>query len=105
MLLLLLCNVPTEVCTAFWCCFVCVRVFYGIGHTSLLSSDALISALLSLQAIEEDYARSEANLNHAKNKPNPDMQLESKLACNFALAYMSLNAHHAPALLRYKSEC
>ncbi len=32
MLLLLLCNVPTEVCTAFQCCFVSVRVFYGPYH-------------------------------------------------------------------------
>ena len=46
------------------------------------SSDALTSALLPLQAIEEDYARSEGHLNDAKNKPDPDMELESKLACH-----------------------
>ena len=31
-----------------------------------------------MQAIEEDYSKSEANLNEAKNKPNPDIQLGSK---------------------------
>ncbi len=59
------------------------------SHKRSFSSDALISALLPLQAIEEDYARSEGNLNHAKDKPDPDMQLESKLACRFALAYVT----------------
>ena len=59
------------------------------SHRRSFSSDALTSALLPLQAIEEDYARSEGNLNHAKDKPDPDMQLESKLACRFALAYVT----------------
>lgn len=37
MLLLLLCNVPTEVCTAFQCSFVSVRVFYGLYHGYLVA--------------------------------------------------------------------
>ena len=40
MLLLLLCNVPTEVCTAFQSSFACVRVFYGPYHELSAASEA-----------------------------------------------------------------
>ncbi len=52
MLLLLLCNVPTEVCTAFQCCFVSVRVFYVPyhGHSVAASEEhCFFSASLARQ--------------------------------------------------------
>jgi len=49
--------------------------------------------LLPLQAIEEDYAKSQGNLNEAKNKPDPDIQLGSKLTMQFAQCVLLEDAH------------
>lgn len=56
---------------------VVIHCTHGKDRTGVIIMLLLLLCNVPTEAIEEDYAQSEGHLNHAKNKPDPDMQLEN----------------------------
>ncbi|DBB07498.1 TPA: hypothetical protein ACH3X3_008962 [Trebouxia sp. C0006] len=77
---------------------VVIHCTHGKDRTGVIIMLLLLLCNVSTEAIEEDYARSEGNLNHAKDKPDPDMQLETHEWQAICICPLTYTAHAACVL-------